>query len=180
MLTQEDVFLIGMYQEQEETIPDDLLNRLREFVEELNKKLVYPIYKVNIDLSVPLSVQVEVCVVDDNDCFDESHYVSIERFVEGDVDIPKHVNNQVLLAYTLIPFFGFILSWIGWYIRCHEWPVVAAASILYVGGLILGLIDYEKKKFVKFEFGRNIIFLAGGAILTLVLFIFKSNGFVVK
>lgn len=178
MLTQEDVFLIGMYQEQEQTIPGDLLDRFIKFVEELNKKLVTPIWRVYVNVNAEPFRQVEVRVLDDE--FDECHYVSIERFIKGDVDIQTHVNNQVLLAYTLIPLFGIILSWVGWYIRLHEWPVVVAASILYIGGLIHGLNDYQGVRYAKFKFGGNIIFLTGGAILTLVLFIFKSSGLQVQ
>lgn len=175
MLTQEDVFLIGMYQEQEETPPGDLLDKFREFMYELNKKLAIPVFRVYVNVNAEPSKQVEI---QDDDS--EYHYASIEQFLEGNVDIPTHVNNQVLLAYTLIPLFGIILSWIGWHIRLHEWPVVVAATILYVGGLIHGLIDYDGKKFAKFKFGGNIIFFAGGAILTFVLFIFKSSGLQIK
>jgi len=170
MLTEDDVFLIGMYQENNEQVPDDLCNRLASFCVELNEKLVFPIEQVRVDLNAPRFMQVEVRASNRN--FNEVHNMSIEDFLAGNVYIPKNVNQQVLLAYTLIPAFGIILSWIGWYIRLHYWPFPLAASILYVGGLIHGLIDYEGKKFEKFKFGQNIVFFVIGAILTSALFIF--------
>jgi len=177
-LTQEDVFLIGMYQENNEQIPDDLLNRLTSFCKELNKKLVFPIQEVKIDLNAPLSMQVEIRAYKDG--FTEVHHISIEDFLAGNVCISTNANQQVFLAYTLIPAFGIILSWIGFENRLHNWLIALAASVLYVGGLVYGLDDVQHKKFEKFKFGANLILLIGGAILTLVLFIFKGNGFEVN
>lgn len=160
-----------MYQENNEQIPDDLFNRLTSFCKELNKKLVFPIRQVSIDLNAPSSMQVEVHASKDG--LREVHNMSIEDFLVGNVCIPTNVNQQVLLAYTLIPAFGIILSWIGFENCLHNWPVALAASILYVGGLVNGLIDIQHKKFEKFKFGTNVVLLAGGAILTLLLFLLK-------
>lgn len=169
MLTQEDIFLIGMYQENKEQIPDDLHNKLRKFTVALNKKLVVPIHQVSIDLNAPSSMQVELRSY--NDGSHEVYNISIEDFLAGNVGIPTNVSQQVLLTYTLMPFFGTILSWVGWYFSSHILEFAISATMCYIAALVDGLNDVNKLTYKKFKFGTNILFLVPGAILTLLLFI---------